>query len=110
MSILSNRQPKAKRQQKQRTFSIVFRIDGTEYMVGRIPAHPEVARVAYSVRKLTEDGETYHVRISPEGWVSCDCKGHERWGHCKHADTIKAAAGVFDLTAPLATPQTAECA
>ena len=35
------------------------------------------------------DPETYHVNLSSDGNV-CDCKGHCRWGHCKHADGLAA--------------------
>jgi hypothetical protein len=113
MTILATRQPKAKRAPKQRTFSVLFRIDGVDYILGRTPAHPEIAQAAFSVRKLIPDGETYHVRVSPEGWLACDCRGHERWGHCKHASCIQAAAKLFDLTpaqpkATDAVPQGAE--
>jgi hypothetical protein len=32
-----------------------------------------------------DGGETYHVCLEGERGT-CDCKGHERWGHCKHVD------------------------
>src|SRR5262245_37909277 len=39
-----------------------------------------------------ELGEVYHV-LFEDAWPEaprCDCKGALRWGHCKHADAIKA--------------------
>jgi hypothetical protein len=107
MSILANRaaKPKAKR---QRVFSITFTIEGDSYAVSRLPAHPEVARSVFRFRKLTGDQAVYDVRFSPEGWAACDCKGHEHHGHCKHVDTIKAAAGIFNLEPVAPRSMTAE--
>jgi hypothetical protein len=35
------------------------------------------------------DGTVYHVNA--DGMMSsCDCKGHLRWGHCKHLDALLA--------------------
>jgi hypothetical protein len=38
--------------------------------------------------------EVYHVNVDGAA-KTCDCKGHSRWGHCKHADGVAAliAAG-----------------
>jgi hypothetical protein len=39
-----------------------------------------------------ELGEVYDV-ILEDAYTSaptCTCKGHGRWGHCKHADAVKA--------------------
>jgi hypothetical protein len=96
MSILATRQPKAKRQPKQRFFGIQFTIEGDSYAISRLPAHPEVARAAFRFRKLTGDQAVYDVRLTEHG-LECDCKGGLHHGHCKHADTIRAAASVFNL-------------
>jgi hypothetical protein len=34
-----------------------------------------------------EDGTVYNVELDG-GFHSCDCKGHERHGHCKHAEAL----------------------
>ena len=35
------------------------------------------------------DGTVYHVNTN--GMMStCDCKGHQRWQHCKHVDALLA--------------------
>jgi hypothetical protein len=46
--------------------------------------HPEVAKVAYRLRKQTGGCEVYDVRLTPQGHAECDCKGCTRWHHCKH--------------------------
>ena len=38
---------------------------------------------------IKPDGETYHLELI-NGVASCDCKGHVRWGRCKHAAAIVA--------------------
>jgi hypothetical protein len=57
---------------------------------------------AFEVRKLAADGgEIYHVNLTSDG-TTCDCKGHERWGHCKHAEALVAlqARGKLDDVRP----------
>jgi hypothetical protein len=98
MTILATRQPKAKsRPKRQRFFSITFTIEGDSYAVSRLPADPSIARAAFRFRKLTGDEAVYDVRFTEHG-AECDCKGNLQHGHCKHADTLKAAAGLFSLT------------
>ncbi len=53
------------------------------YFVDRIPSD---WGEAFSLTK-TDSGEVYHVHLTAEGHT-CDCLGHSRWGHCKHADGI----------------------
>jgi len=45
----------------------------------------------FAVEKIdpATEPETYHVNLNPQG-NTYDCKGHARWGHCKHADGIAA--------------------
>ena len=59
-----------------------------DYCVRPLPAD---FGAAYEVEKVfNPDGATYHVHISDEGSCSCECKGHIRWGHCKHGGAILA--------------------
>jgi hypothetical protein len=45
---------------------------------------------AYRLDKIgVEDGEPYHVCLDGTNHT-CDCKGHARHGHCKHADGLVA--------------------
>ena len=99
MSILVNRQPTAKsrRPAKQRFFQIAFLIEGTGYTIGRVPCHPEVARKAFSVRKLGTEPVTYHVRLAEFG-LECDCRGFVAHRHCKHCECLAAASKLFDLS------------
>jgi hypothetical protein len=49
--------------------------------------------------------DAYDVLLENEQDASCTCPGHERWGHCKHRDAIRAlhAAGNLPLP-PVAVP------
>jgi hypothetical protein len=106
MSILVNRAEKPKTKKRQRFFNITFNIEGDSYAISRLPAHPEVAGAAFRFRKLTGDQAVYDVRFTEHGG-QCECLGYLRHGHrteCKHLATIRAAARVFDLTAPPPAP------
>lgn len=46
--------------------------------------HPKEGGRAFVVSKMP-DGEHYNV---VDG--TCTCKGHVRWGHCRHAAGLKA--------------------
>jgi hypothetical protein len=41
---------------------------------------------------LMADGGAYHVNVGggPHNGHLCTCKGFERWGHCKHCDSLAA--------------------
>jgi hypothetical protein len=69
------------------------------YLLHTIPTDFGTGALAFEVEKLDADlatVETYHVLLNgPES--SCDCKGHERWGHCKHKDGIQAAVNTGRL-------------
>jgi hypothetical protein len=41
------------------------------------------------VQLTKADGTVYDVLLSPTG-NTCDCKGHLRWGHCKHEAALMA--------------------
>jgi hypothetical protein len=45
---------------------------------------------AFAVVKvgIGEPDVTYHVNLDDQQ-DTCDCLGHERWGHCKHVDGLK---------------------
>lgn len=55
---------------------------------------------AFEVQKLGEGAETvetYHTNLGGGRYNSdtCDCLGGQKWGHCKHAEGLRAllAAG-----------------
>ena len=98
MSILVNRPATTAKPKRQRFFEIVFEIENDLYKVGLLPCDPSIGRKAFRFRKLTGDQAVYDIRFtdrSPE----CECLGHLRHGHCKHAETIQAAEQVFKLSA-----------
>ncbi len=35
-----------------------------------------------------EAGYAVFVSLRGAGWHTCDCKGHQRWGACKHLSAI----------------------
>jgi hypothetical protein len=55
------------------------------YTITRLPC---IFGEAFEVRK---DGaeEAYQVVLEEEGH-SCTCKGHGRWGHCRHQEACEA--------------------
>jgi hypothetical protein len=63
------------------------------YLLHTIPTDFGNGALAFEVDKLDSDlatVETYHVLLNGAE-NTCDCKGHERWGHCKHRKGIQAA-------------------
>jgi hypothetical protein len=42
---------------------------------------------ARGISLTNPDGTVYNLELDG-GYRSCDCKGHERHGHCKHADAV----------------------
>jgi hypothetical protein len=36
------------------------------------------------------DGGAYHVHLSDDSAMTCEYKGHLRWGHCKHGEALLA--------------------
>ena len=82
---------RSRKPQKPRVFQCRFVFGDDTYLVKPImDAHPEVAIKAYRLTKETGDQAAYHVRLTPEGHAACDCKGHERWHHCKHVGMLVA--------------------
>ena len=57
------------------------------YVVRRVPA---AFGYAFHVRKLGSPDSAYHVNLSADGDHSCECKGHLRWGHCRHVGALLA--------------------
>jgi hypothetical protein len=94
-----------KRSRQPQTFRITFQIAAEVYSVAPLTPHPETAVKAYRFRKHTGDGEVYDVRLTPEGYVECDCRGFQRWGHCKHVRTLTVAGMLpaVESPAPVAT-------
>jgi hypothetical protein len=63
-----------------------------DYFLTAVPA--DFGR-AFRLEKIgEEDGEAYHVNLDGQQ-RTCECKGHLRHNHCKHADGLAAliAAG-----------------
>jgi hypothetical protein len=83
----------------QRCFRITFRIGEDDYLVHPLLIDPAVGSRAFRFAKQTGDRATYDVRADGEG-LHCECLGFLRWGHCKHCQTLQAAARVFRLEAP----------
>jgi hypothetical protein len=44
---------------------------------------------AYTMAKLPEETEPYNVCLAGAD-STCDCKGHERHGHCRHIEGLTA--------------------
>jgi hypothetical protein len=38
---------------------------------------------------VKEDGEKHDVFLNEAGHAACDCRGHQRHGHCKHASLVE---------------------
>jgi hypothetical protein len=94
MSLLRNRQVKAKR---QRFFRIRFEIEADSYEVSALPCDPSIGRKAFRLRKLTATEPTaYDVRFTDRGG-ECECLGYLHHGHCKHIQTLEAAEKVICL-------------
>jgi hypothetical protein len=72
------------------TGSRVPKVETTDYFLRRLPSD---FGAAFSLEKFAteSDGEpeTYHVNLCGEK-SSCECKGHLRWGHCKHVSGLEA--------------------
>jgi hypothetical protein len=62
---------------------------GTYYAVTGIPADQGTGFRVAKMDTATTEEEVYYVNLSPDA-RTCDCKGHVRWGHCKHADGLAA--------------------
>ena len=59
------------------------------------PIVSQIGGKAYRLEKADQgDGqpEVYDVLLDGQH-STCDCKGHTRWGHCKHSDCLKTLAG-----------------
>lgn len=84
---------------KQRFFSITFSIEGMDYRISLLPIEPSIGRKAFRFSKQGGDGAIYDLHVDDNG-THWQCLGYLRHGHCKHADTIKAAEQVFSLSYP----------
>jgi hypothetical protein len=64
------------------------RVQQDRYWLAEIYAVP--AGRGFTLRKQGGDYATYDTLVnSPEGPL-CDCLGHEKHGHCKHAEALTA--------------------
>jgi hypothetical protein len=75
----------------------------THYLTAKLPSD---YGLSLALVKVTDgaDRPTYHVLLNADA-PSCDCKGFERWGRCKHLSALLAlqAEGKLDaLPAPTA--------
>jgi hypothetical protein len=59
--------------------------DAADYYLTPVPSD---WGVAYRLDKMGDEEARYHVLLDPlaEGglFASCECKGHLRWGYCRH--------------------------
>jgi hypothetical protein len=94
--------PTARRLRRQRHFTITFGIEGTDYKLHPLPIDPSIGMVAVRFVKQGGDGEVYDLHRDGFGW-NCQCKGFLAHGHCKHVETVRAAARIFGVNlAPVA--------
>jgi hypothetical protein len=89
MASLASACPRSK--PKARFFQCQFLFHQDVYLVKPVrDVHPEIAVRAYQFAKQTGARDVYHVRLTPEGHAECDCRGHQRWNHCKHVSMLVA--------------------
>ena len=89
--MLTTTKTRRARKTEPRVFRCEFHFAGDRYLVKPLAGiHPEVAVKAYQLAKQTGDRDVYHIRLTPEGYAECDCKGHQRHGHCKHVSMLTA--------------------
>jgi len=73
----------------QQTYSYFLSIIDADYGIG------------FEVRKLLPETDVYHVHYDPTHRLStCDCKGGEHHGHCKHQEAILALIQSGKLSVP----------
>ena len=86
--------PRRQRPQRQRLFRCTFHIEGMDYHVWPLAdIDATVAVKAYRMTRHDEQGKVaacYDIRLSPAGFIECECKGFLRWKHCKHVRTLQA--------------------
>ena len=80
-----------------RTFRIHFVVGPDTYAVSPLKPHPDIARQAFRLRKLTGDQAIYDVQIGTTGQVECDCLGYLAHRHCKHCDVLARVCQLFSL-------------
>jgi len=57
--------------------------------------------IGFEVRKMLPETDVYHVHYDPARRLSsCDCKGGEFHGHCKHQEAILALIQCGKLAVP----------
>jgi hypothetical protein len=86
------------RPKKQRTFTITFAIDGTDYRVYPLACDPSIGHKACRFCKQGGNGEIYDLHADAFR-LHCQCRGYEVYGHCKRMETVQAAGKVFNLLA-----------
>lgn len=61
------------------------------YLLHTVPCEFGNGAIGFEVEKLDANfnpAETYHVLLNGEE-STCDCRGFERWSHCKHKDGLE---------------------
>jgi hypothetical protein len=79
-----------KRSKTVKFFRITFQHGVDEYVVVPLEPHPEAAKKAFRLRKLTGEGGTYDVRLTEAG-ADCSCPGFHFRKRCKHCRMLRAA-------------------
>jgi hypothetical protein len=59
---------------------------GTDYFVQRIPSD---FGTAFRLTKVLDEHDSYAVNLDGDQ-RTCECKGNQRHGHCKHGDGLAA--------------------
>jgi hypothetical protein len=97
----TSRQPRKSRAPTTFRCELVYGAD--RYTIAPIAGvHPDVASRAFRMRK-NGCPDVYDVRLTVAGYAECDCKGHQRWGHCKHVCML-IAVGCLPMTAAAKRP------
>ena len=71
-------------------FSIITIVEGAksdDYIVRPLASD---WGTAFQVEKVADPEEkVYHVNLDRQGGI-CNCKGHLKWGHCRHVESLTA--------------------
>ena len=70
-------------------FFVVRIVEGKKTDHYAVTPIPSDWGTAYTVAKLGTEQEPYHVNLAGAD-STCDCKGHQRHGHCRHVEGLTA--------------------
>lgn len=66
-------------------------VDGTATLYDLLLLSVDWDSASLAVRLVNRSNhEVYDVLVQPDSAPECDCRGHQRWHHCKHADAVSA--------------------